>query len=60
MSTSGNRDNQAIRFLEYQVYKMGNRDPAVHNFLLSLYVTERGNDETLVAFLRADVGMVCM
>ena len=35
------RDDQemeAIRYLEYCVYKLDNKDPPVHNYLLSLFI----------------------
>lgn len=32
--------NEAIRYLEYQVKEIQNTDPAIHNYLLSLYAVE--------------------
>ena len=34
------RFNEAIRYLEYQVKEIQNTDPAIHNYLLSLYAVE--------------------
>ncbi|KAF7724526.1 hypothetical protein EC973_000903 [Apophysomyces ossiformis] len=45
--------NQAIRYLSYVVGSLGNTDPAIHNFLLTLYATQPTPDETaLLTFLR--------
>jgi hypothetical protein len=52
-------DHQAIRFLEFCVQKLNNTDPAVHNFLLSLYVYQNVADDILIAYLKSDVGFVC-
>lgn len=49
------REHQGIRYLEYCTKKLGNVDPAVHNFLLSLYVNECDGDDALNAFLMAEV-----
>ena len=35
-------ENEAVRYLEYQVKENQNTDPAIHNYLLSLYATEVG------------------
>ncbi|KAG0167963.1 hypothetical protein DFQ28_011230 [Apophysomyces sp. BC1034] len=44
--------NQAIRYLSY-VVTSGNTDPAIHNFLLTLYATQPTGEETaLLTFLR--------
>ena len=32
--------NLALRYLEYCVYRLRNRDPVVHNYLISLYASE--------------------
>ncbi|KAJ3274967.1 hypothetical protein HK104_003995, partial [Borealophlyctis nickersoniae] len=47
--------NQAIRYLQYATGKLNNTDPAVHNYLLSLYVAQASsdNEEGLLAFLNA-------
>jgi len=43
--------NQAIRYLQHCVNLLGNQNPAIHNFLLSLYAKEK--DETrLLNFLK--------
>ncbi|KAI8370704.1 Pep3/Vps18/deep orange family-domain-containing protein [Radiomyces spectabilis] len=45
--------NQAIRYLSYVVTTLGNTDPAIHNFLLTLYATQPTRDETaLLTFLK--------
>ncbi|KAI9005046.1 vacuolar protein sorting protein 18 [Hyaloraphidium curvatum] len=55
----GGKD-QALRYLQYAVDRLGNTDPAVHNYLLDLFVDEAvevGEDESgLLAFLRAEGG----
>ncbi|KAL7317653.1 tethering complex subunit [Mucor circinelloides] len=46
-------ENQAIRYLSYQVSTLGNTDPIIHNFLLTLYATQPTSDETaLLTFLK--------
>ena len=48
--------NQAIRYLSYVVTTLGNTDPAIHNYLLTLYATQQTKDETaLLAFLKNEV-----
>ncbi|KAF7727857.1 hypothetical protein EC973_006970 [Apophysomyces ossiformis] len=45
--------NQAVRYLSYVVTNMHNTDPAIHNFLLTLYATQPTRDETaLLNFLK--------
>ncbi|EIE75688.1 hypothetical protein RO3G_00392 [Rhizopus delemar RA 99-880] len=45
--------NQAIRYLSHVVTTLNNTDPAIHNFLLTLYATQKTADETvLLAFLK--------
>ncbi|GAB5585428.1 tethering complex subunit [Umbelopsis nana] len=45
--------NQAIRYLSYVVTTLGNTDPAIHNYLLTLYATQPAKDETaLLVFLK--------
>lgn len=39
-------EHQSIRFLQYVVTKRGNTDPAIHNYLLSLYA--EGEDEFVI------------
>ena len=34
--------NEAIRYLNYQVREIQNTDPPIHNYLLSLYTLEVG------------------
>ncbi|KAJ3071653.1 hypothetical protein HK102_006394 [Quaeritorhiza haematococci] len=48
--------NQAIRYLQYVIQKLGNVDPSIHNYLLSLYVKNaRYDDEAgLLSFLNAE------
>lgn len=43
-------ENEAIRYLEYQVKEIQNTDPAIHNYLLSLYAVEEDTSD-LMAFL---------
>lgn len=46
--------NEAARFLEHCVYALGNRDQAIHNYLVSLHAQgEKGNAE-LLEFLKFD------
>ncbi|KAI9478077.1 MAG: Pep3/Vps18/deep orange family-domain-containing protein [Benjaminiella poitrasii] len=46
-------ENQAIRYLSYAVSTLGNTDPIIHNFLLTLYATQPTDDETaLLTFLK--------
>ncbi|CAI5527635.1 unnamed protein product [Closterium sp. Naga37s-1] len=47
---SGNQPNEAVRFLEFCVHRLGSRDPAIHNLLLSLYA-DQANETSLVNFL---------
>ena len=48
-------DDIAIRYLDHCVNVNWNRDPAVHNYLLSLYA--KGDDDTaLLRFLRSQCG----
>jgi hypothetical protein len=42
--------NQAIRYLQYCVNELNNQDPAIHNFLMSLYAKE-DDDAELLRFL---------
>ncbi|KAL7316431.1 tethering complex subunit [Mucor circinelloides] len=45
--------NQAIRYLSHVVTSLNNTDPAIHNFLLTLYATQKTTDETaLLTFLK--------
>eukprot|EP00042_Codosiga_hollandica_P048896 m.557714 g.557714 ORF g.557714 m.557714 type:complete len:991 (+) comp57760_c0_seq1:142-3114(+) len=44
------RPNEAIRYLEVCVYDLKNEDPAIHNYLLSLYA-KLGDEERLMHFL---------
>ncbi|CAG8549918.1 24581_t:CDS:10 [Cetraspora pellucida] len=49
--------NQAIRYLHYVVSQLNNTDPAIHNFLLTLYATQptSNNDESsLLKFLATE------
>ncbi|CAB4425152.1 unnamed protein product [Rhizophagus irregularis] len=47
--------NQAIRYLQYVVQQQKNTDPAIHNFLLTLYATQSTNDESaLLQFLASE------
>ncbi|KAJ3040940.1 hypothetical protein HDV00_010151 [Rhizophlyctis rosea] len=53
-ATAAETQNQAIRYLQYAIQKLGNTDRAVHNYLLSLYVGQSGpgREEGLLGFLR--------
>lgn len=42
----GNNTHQGIRYLQHCVTRMQNKDPAVHNFLLSLFV--KAEDESML------------
>ncbi|KAI7899794.1 Pep3/Vps18/deep orange family-domain-containing protein [Cokeromyces recurvatus] len=45
--------NQAIRYLSHVVTNLNNTDHAIHNFLLTLYATQKTTDETaLLTFLK--------
>ncbi|KAF9428590.1 hypothetical protein BGZ94_001853 [Podila epigama] len=47
--------NQAIRYLSYVVTQLENTDPAIHNFLLTLYATQPTRDESaLLTFLSTE------
>ncbi|KAF9207124.1 hypothetical protein BGZ49_001112 [Haplosporangium sp. Z 27] len=47
--------NQAIRYLSYVVMQLGNTDPAIHNYLLTLYATQPTKDESaLLTFLATE------
>ncbi|KAG1222547.1 hypothetical protein G6F35_005228 [Rhizopus arrhizus] len=52
-SSEKSAQNQAIRYLSHVVTTLNNTDPAIHNFLLTLYATQKTADETvLLAFLK--------
>lgn len=42
---------EAIRYLEFCIERLGNRDQAIHNYLLSLYI-EQEDDESLLRYLQ--------
>lgn len=42
---------EAIRYLEMCIEKLGNKDQAIHNYLLSLYI-ERDDDRSLLRYLQ--------
>ncbi|RCH94208.1 hypothetical protein CU098_004601, partial [Rhizopus stolonifer] len=53
MIEKGPQQNQAIRYLSHVVTSLNNTDPAIHNFLLTLYACQKTIDETaLLMFLR--------
>lgn len=58
LNPDGILEHQGIRYLEYAIKKLGNRDEAVHNLLLSFYVTRPNNESTLIAFLKAEVTLI--
>ena len=45
---------EAARFLEHCVYSQGNRDQAIHNFLVSLYAEGEIGNQSLLEFLKFD------
>ncbi|XP_065192969.1 vacuolar protein sorting-associated protein 18 homolog [Sycon ciliatum] len=49
--------NEAIRYLEYCVHKIGNKDMAIHNYLLSLYA-KLEDDTALLHFLNLNQGQL--
>jgi hypothetical protein len=51
-------DDQAIRYLEFTIQRLGNVDQTVHNYLVSLYVYHaRSGDETcLLSFIASQRG----
>lgn len=54
-SLEAGAQNQAIRYLSYVVTKLENTDPAIHNYLLTLYATQPTRDEAaLLTFLATD------
>ncbi|RIA95939.1 Pep3/Vps18/deep orange family-domain-containing protein [Glomus cerebriforme] len=55
MENAPSETNQAIRYLQYVVQQLKNTDPAIHNFLLTLYATQPTNDESaLLQFLASE------
>ncbi|CAG8483434.1 620_t:CDS:10 [Paraglomus occultum] len=54
-STENATQNQAIRYLQFVVRELNNTDPAIHNFLLTLYATQSAQDESaLLQFLATE------
>ena len=49
---------EAIRYLEFCVEKLGNRETAIHNFLLSLYAKQ--TDKTLLLKYLYKYSKVCL
>ena len=49
---------EAIRYLEFCVEKLGNRETAIHNFLLSLYAKQ--TDKTLLLKYLYKHSKVCL
>lgn len=47
-------ENQAIRYLEFCIGRLGTTDMAIHNYLLSLYANSdgSGSNERLLTFLK--------
>lgn len=45
--------NESIRYLEHCIQKGNNQDPAIHNYLLSLYA-QQGSEEALLGFLQRE------
>eukprot|EP01132_Coremiostelium_polycephalum_P007999 gene7999-9842_t len=50
--TPSREPNQAIKYLQYCVQRLGNKDRAVHNYLLSLYV-KQSDERPLLEFLNS-------
>ncbi|KAG9067424.1 hypothetical protein KI688_012207 [Linnemannia hyalina] len=55
-SVEAGNQNQAIRYLSYVVTQLENTDPAIHNFLLTLYATQPTRDETALRNFLATEG----
>src|SRR3954452_3712307 len=56
ITNSVGEKNQAIRYLQHVVQQLNNTDPAIHNFLLTLYATQPTRDESaLLQFLASEV-----
>ncbi|KAG0324912.1 hypothetical protein BG000_002004 [Podila horticola] len=54
-SLEAGAQNQAIRYLSYVVTQLENTDPAIHNYLLTLYATQPTREEAaLLTFLATD------
>ncbi|KAG0369768.1 Pep3/Vps18/deep orange family-domain-containing protein [Gamsiella multidivaricata] len=54
-SLEAGAQNQAIRYLSYVVTNLENTDPAIHNFLLTLYAIQPTRDESsLLSFLATE------
>lgn len=50
----GVTEHQPIRYLQYAVEVLGNRDPTVHNYLISLYARTSRYSDALKKFLSTD------
>ena len=48
---------EAIRYLEFCVQKLGNRETAIHNFLLSLYAKQSDKTQLLKYLYKYKVSM---
>ena len=44
-------EHQAIRYLQYAINVLGNADPTVHNYLISLYARTSQYHDALLRFL---------
>ncbi len=47
--------DEAVRYLEYVVGSLQNRDPSIHNYLLTLYAKQK-DDSRLLDFLNSQGG----
>lgn len=47
----GTSSNHAIRYLEHMTLKLKNKDPAVHNYLISLYAQQKNGGDQLERFI---------
>ena len=55
----GENVDHAVRYLEHCVSKNRNRDPSIHNFLLSLYAQIEDGGSTVIGFLRSQGAKPC-
>jgi len=53
-NTPGVTEHQSIRYLQYAIDVLGNDDPTVHNFLISLYANSTRYHDALLKFLSVD------
>lgn len=51
-SNMGDSENEAIRYVEFCVKELKNREKAIHNYLISLYAKLKSND--LITYLELE------